>query len=210
VSTGFVRSNPALAGRRRLAPVRTATSFSRIIQTSSTSSETPETTWGLATPRIPPHDPRGRLAATCIVILPGAKRWSAPVFSRKGAGPWPTAAFLSGILAFSVLSGVSLAEPIRPEFVSRGADEAGIRTLLDNYTRAVSAKDRTLFESLLLNKTIPFSSAGAAVRAGGSDSGTKLRRVPKASIRRTLVHPDLSRRPHSAGWTSRKRFSRVR
>jgi hypothetical protein len=85
----------------------------------------------------------------------------------------PTALFLLGILACSVLPGVSLAEQIPPEFVSRGADEAGIRVLLDNYTRAVSTKDRTLFESLLLNKAIPFSSARAAVKAGGSDSGTQ-------------------------------------
>jgi len=39
----------------------------------------------------------------------------------------PTALFLSGILALSVLPGVSLADPIPPEFVSRGADEAGSR-----------------------------------------------------------------------------------
>lgn len=85
----------------------------------------------------------------------------------------PTAIFLLGILPFGVLPPVSPAEPIPAEFASRGIDEAGIRALLDSYTRAVSTKNRALFESLLLTKTIPFSSAGAAVKAGGSESGTQ-------------------------------------
>jgi len=47
-------------------------------------------------------------------------------------------------------------------FESQGADRQSIQKLLDNYTKAVSTKDRALFESLLLDKAIPFTGVPAA------------------------------------------------
>ena len=63
--------------------------------------------------------------------------------------------------------------PIPAAFESVGPDRAAIEALLAAYTRAVSAKDRVLFESLLLNTDIPFSGVDQAVRAGGAPGGAR-------------------------------------
>ena len=70
-------------------------------------------------------------------------------------------------------SATSDAAPIPVHFESTGADRVAIMALLDSYTTAVSAKDQKLFETLLLNKTIPFSSATSAVRLAGAEGGTQ-------------------------------------
>ncbi len=61
--------------------------------------------------------------------------------------------------------------PIR--FESTRQDHAAIETLLDNYAKAVSSKDKSLFESLLLNMDVPFSDAASAARARGAEGGTQ-------------------------------------
>lgn len=55
-------------------------------------------------------------------------------------------------------------------FESRGADKQAIEALLGTYTKAVSTKDQTLFETLLLNKEIPFSGVPLSITTdtGGS------------------------------------------
>jgi hypothetical protein len=65
------------------------------------------------------------------------------------------------------------ATPIPTRFDSAGADRAAIEALLDTYTKAVSSKNEALFETLLLNKQIPFSDVGSAVGAGGAENGTQ-------------------------------------
>lgn len=62
--------------------------------------------------------------------------------------------------------------PVPPSFDSTGPDRQAIETLLDTYTRAVSTKDERLFETILLNKDIPFSDAGSAIKAGAASDGT--------------------------------------
>lgn len=47
--------------------------------------------------------------------------------------------------------------PVPATFESTGPDRKAIETLLDTYTRAVSSKNQALFETLLLNRSIPFS-----------------------------------------------------
>ena len=54
------------------------------------------------------------------------------------------------------------AVPIPSRFDSVGPDRHAIEVLLDTYTRAVSTKDEALFETLLLNTSIPFSGVGPA------------------------------------------------
>ena len=76
------------------------------------------------------------------------------------------------IIAASVPAAVYAADaPTR--FASRGADRKAIEALLTNYTKAVSSKDQALFESLLLNKAIPFYAATAAVKSAGAEGGTQ-------------------------------------
>ena len=57
--------------------------------------------------------------------------------------------------------------PIPASFASAGPDRSAIEALLATYTAAVSTKNQALFESLLLNKEIPFSSVGASDRPAG-------------------------------------------
>ena len=57
-------------------------------------------------------------------------------------------------------------------FESVGDDRRAISALLDTYTKAVSMKDEALFETLLLNKEIPFSDAQTAVQHGSIVGGT--------------------------------------
>ena len=68
--------------------------------------------------------------------------------------------------------GAARAAPIPASFASNGEDARAIATLLDTYTRAVSIKDRALFETLLLDKDIPFSDTGTATRSNGAPGGT--------------------------------------
>lgn len=63
--------------------------------------------------------------------------------------------------------------PDRTNFESVGEDRRAIQALLDTYTKAVSTKDEALFETLLLNKAIPFSDAESAVQQGSIDGGTR-------------------------------------
>ena len=62
---------------------------------------------------------------------------------------------------------------IPTSFESSGADRQAILALLDSYTRAVSTKDQTLFETLLLNQAIPFSSVDAATASAGHEAGAQ-------------------------------------
>jgi hypothetical protein len=68
------------------------------------------------------------------------------------------------------------ADPASPAipagFASTGADKAAIEKLLDTYTRAVSTKDQVLFETLLLDKDVPFSDVYSAVKGKGAE-GTR-------------------------------------
>ena len=65
------------------------------------------------------------------------------------------------------------AEPILATFESTGEDRKAIEALLNSYTEAVSNKNQALFESLLLNKEIPFSDAASAIKANGAERGTQ-------------------------------------
>ena len=75
--------------------------------------------------------------------------------------------------ATSCLAAEPASTPIPPGFASTGADRSAIEALLESYTRAVSTKDQPLFETLLLNKDIPFSDAGSAIKGKGADGGTR-------------------------------------
>ena len=76
--------------------------------------------------------------------------------------------------ALTCSSAAPSADPVTPtEFRSAGEDRQAIQALLDAYTRAVSTKDRRLFETLLLNQSIPFSSADAAVEAADREDGSR-------------------------------------
>ena len=83
-----------------------------------------------------------------------------------------TAALLGLLLAVAPV-GMAQTTPIPSSFQSTGADRAAIQALLDNYTKAVSSKNQALFESLLLNTSIPFSGAAQAVGAKGAVAGTQ-------------------------------------
>jgi hypothetical protein len=61
---------------------------------------------------------------------------------------------------------------IPTDFESSGPDRQAILTVLGDYSRAVSTKDRALFETLLLNRQIPFSSVDAAIAAADRDYGS--------------------------------------
>jgi len=76
------------------------------------------------------------------------------------------------VLAAMPLCQARTATPIPSNFASTGADRQAIETLLDTYTRAVSTKDQALFETLLLNKDIPFSDVDSAVKSQGAELGT--------------------------------------
>ncbi len=78
------------------------------------------------------------------------------------------------LLAAAVLLPVAAhADPIPTSFAAQGPDRTAIETLLATYTRAVSTKDRALFETLLLSPDIAFSDIGSATRSGGGAAGTR-------------------------------------
>src|ERR1700756_960289 len=64
------------------------------------------------------------------------------------------------------------AASVRSDFGSTGPDRTAIETLLDTYTRAVSTKDQALFETLLLDKDIPFSYVDSAAGGKATANGT--------------------------------------
>jgi hypothetical protein len=78
---------------------------------------------------------------------------------------------LSGVV-LAMLTAPAIAEPYRTavpaSFESRGEDRQAIGKLLENYTKAVSTKDQTLFESLILDKAIPFSGVPLLQKQGGA------------------------------------------
>ncbi|MES2057660.1 MAG: nuclear transport factor 2 family protein [Pseudomonadota bacterium] len=80
---------------------------------------------------------------------------------------------VSFLVLISAIASTVSATPVPASFDSTGTDKAAIETLLDSYTKAVSTKDQALFESLLLNKAIPFSSASSAIKAGTTEQSTR-------------------------------------
>jgi hypothetical protein len=82
------------------------------------------------------------------------------------------AVFLAAVVSLAPLAAAS-AEPVPKSFESTGDDRKAIEVLLQTYTKAVSGKDQALFETLLLNKQIPFSDAYSAVAAKGAEQGTQ-------------------------------------
>ena len=83
---------------------------------------------------------------------------------------------LAGALLLALAPGCRAQAPSTPipsTFESAGEDRLAIQALLDTYTRAVSTRDQALFETLLLDKAIPFSDAGSAIAARGAASGTQ-------------------------------------
>ncbi len=72
--------------------------------------------------------------------------------------PHPAATALAITL---LLSAAATAAPIPKTFESMPPDRQAIQTLLASYTKAVSTKNQTLFESLLLSKNITFAPAPA-------------------------------------------------
>jgi hypothetical protein len=83
---------------------------------------------------------------------------------------WIAALLLSGSMP---LLAPASAAPTAARFDSVGEDRKAIEVLLDTYTKAVSTKDQALFETLLLNKDIPFSDVPSAVKAQGAAHGTE-------------------------------------
>lgn len=77
---------------------------------------------------------------------------------------------LSAVLVMSVTSAIAAPyrTPVPATFESHGADRRAIVKLLDTYTKAVSTKDQALFETLLLDKGIPFS--GVPLSGKGKDA----------------------------------------
>ena len=65
------------------------------------------------------------------------------------------------------------AESIPTRFAATTDDRKAIKALLETYTKAVSTKDQASFETLLLNKDIPFSDVPSAVRSEGAAKGTE-------------------------------------
>lgn len=67
--------------------------------------------------------------------------------------------FFSAVLAMSVAPAFAAPyrTPVPATFESRGEDRRAIATLLKTYTRAVSTRNQALFETLLLDKGIPFT-----------------------------------------------------
>ena len=75
--------------------------------------------------------------------------------------------------ALLLLIASSHAAPIPASFDSTGEDRRAIETLLSTYTTAVSTKNQALFESLLLNKKIPFSGVPTGNQALAADGATQ-------------------------------------
>jgi len=82
----------------------------------------------------------------------------------------------SGVVLAMLVALTTAATPYRTavpaSFESRGDDRQAIEKVLANYTKAVSTKDQALFESLLLDKTIPFSGVPLSEKTEGSSIKT--------------------------------------
>ena len=78
-------------------------------------------------------------------------------------------AFLLIVMTF----GLADAAPAATGLQGTEADRKAIQALLDNYTKAVSTKNQALFETLLLNKQIPFSHVRSAVKRAAEEGGTE-------------------------------------
>ncbi|MGH8145695.1 MAG: nuclear transport factor 2 family protein [Rhodanobacteraceae bacterium] len=64
--------------------------------------------------------------------------------------------------------GLAVLAVIPAHFDSTGNDRAAIEALLATYTQAVSTRNQVLFETLLLDKSIPFSSVPATGWTSGA------------------------------------------
>lgn len=70
------------------------------------------------------------------------------------------------------LSAAAQAVAIPAHFDSVGADREAIEALLASYTTAVSTRNEALFETLLLNTSIPFAGVGPSGVASKAPGGT--------------------------------------
>jgi len=85
----------------------------------------------------------------------------------------PRLSLIPLLVAISVpLPAAARAVPLPAHFDSVGADRKAIEALLASYTRAVSTKDEALFETLLLNTSIPFAGVGPSGVANRAPGGT--------------------------------------
>jgi hypothetical protein len=95
----------------------------------------------------------------------------------------PRLSLIPLLLAISNLPpAAAQAVPIPAHFDSVGGDRKAIEALLDTYTRAVSAKDQALFETLLLNTTIPFSGVGPSGVSSGAPGATDQYQAFRAGV----------------------------
>ena len=85
------------------------------------------------------------------------------------------------------------AVPVPSHFGSSGADRTAIEALLGLYTKAVSNKDQALFETLLLNRNIPFSFVGSATGALAADGGHSITRPSGRGCSKGRPSPSVSR-----------------
>ena len=80
---------------------------------------------------------------------------------------------LTGLVLFASVVNAALADtPIPRSFDAMGEDRRAIETLLSTYTTAVSTKNQALFETLLLNRNIPFCGVPATVNSALAPDGT--------------------------------------
>jgi hypothetical protein len=77
------------------------------------------------------------------------------------------------LLVSAACAASTVTNPIPAQFESVGSDRKAILALLNTYTEAVSGKDQSRFETLLLSKAIPFSAASVAVKASDRTNGTR-------------------------------------
>ncbi len=113
------------------------------------------------------------LAAPPLAVASQPARFTKPeIKSQKTTTSRKTSASIAMAASIAALSfahaAPAFADPIPAQFTSTGEDRRAIEALLTSYTRAVSTKNQALFESLLLDKTIPFSGIGATDRSNGA------------------------------------------
>lgn len=72
------------------------------------------------------------------------------------------------------------ADPVPSHFESTGEDRKAIDSLLANYTKAVSTKDQALFETLLLDHSIPFTGTPVAGKSGADHDTRRYETFRKA------------------------------
>ena len=74
------------------------------------------------------------------------------------------------------------AMPIPTHFDSVGEDRHAIESVLDTYAKAVSTKNEALFETLLLNRSIPFAGVGPAGPSGSAPEAIERYEGFRASV----------------------------